>query len=356
MSEYAFAVGHLVPMVADATSTNHWRESVEKQLNSIPSVRDLSFHEVSDRWLGDRPASGILSFRVTIPERVQNELCLSLWPAIKGVEDFIVETWFESMSCVTFVTCVGGDSELSDPSNAVMSVREFILRELGKLEESDVTLQVLGPSPFHTDFYLSPGKGASDYGEGLSVTLQKSRGYSRCDFFYDSTLEVDPKRMLFVTFSLLARELSGYYYLVGCRNSRLGHLNDLGAEIQEQVVSLEPSGLIKYVRSTVSMRHPLNALRLSLLKAKLSFVQTARGEKQVIDLTYSGREAQVFRSQLESEHSERYSDEIENLESILKMLEDRNSQDGQRIASFFVALVGVMVGSLLTATLRWWAT
>ena len=174
-SEVPFGVGCIAPEVIGATTLEEWEKAVADTLNTIPSIRDLELRDIdgfrplppSDErnTFEGMPLRGMLKFKVTIPFRVQEDV--KPGKGLKGVEDFIVRTYFDRRHPVTFVVCEVVDEKILTPSHSLMVIREFLNVEVGKLKRDDVRLHRMGPSPFHADFFVAEGAAESQLSDGL---------------------------------------------------------------------------------------------------------------------------------------------------------------------------------------------
>lgn len=185
MSEHIryFSAGCIIPKIF-ATSMNEWLEETKASLEAIPSIHELHFTGI-DRfdfsWRGGEvgvpgdekirlPSAGVMQFKIHIPTRLRTELGPPL--GSQNVEDFYVMTFFSHIHPVTYVSCRDPEGEVRAPAVSMIIVREFLNAELKKMAPQ-VELIRIGPTPFHADFFMSPGTGDTEIG-GDSATAERS--------------------------------------------------------------------------------------------------------------------------------------------------------------------------------------
>lgn len=98
------------------------------------------------------PRNWLLEFTIDVPERIQNEIWESFWRRPRNIEarKYRVSIHYAGELPVAFVS--GVDGNLTQPSEAVVLIREYLIKY--KPDGSSVEFQILGPSPFHADFYI----------------------------------------------------------------------------------------------------------------------------------------------------------------------------------------------------------
>jgi len=187
---------------SDTTEVNEPLTSIEEGYNFFPP-----------------PASGFdVSFEIYIPHRIQDQLAPFDRKVFTCTERFRVYIRNPYFFPIAFVEAIepSGDCQ---PSDAVVVVREFLQKHFDQLEQDGVGFDVLGPSPFHADFFLQAGTG-SEKGydnSGFRFKPVYQRGYDRMIFFFDASLygEIDEARESL--FCELGEEIGVFY--------RLEHLN-----------------------------------------------------------------------------------------------------------------------------------
>lgn len=171
------------------------------------------------------PRSMIIEFHLYIPKRVQDELIKR--SANTQAERFKVTLWHWYFGPVAFVECMEAGEDCS-PSTAVQVVREFLEREIDKLD-TPIAFESLGPSPFHMNFFALHVPTQS---EEVLTKETRLQGYDRLDISFR-----DPDSLLWSVYFELLSELDLYYQLI--RQNRLraaewGQLADQWQELRKQ--------------------------------------------------------------------------------------------------------------------------
>jgi len=149
--------------------TAHYRCVLKAALEKIPNLNNVNvlggadpdpvYHPVKSRWpslerlrrFSCHPSGLEIDFDVFIPARIQKQLLAPIGPFEPKAEHFHVRLRHHDMPIVAITAST--PTEVRDPATFVVIVREYLIREL---KQTEVELSVLGPSPFHGDFF-SPG-------------------------------------------------------------------------------------------------------------------------------------------------------------------------------------------------------
>jgi hypothetical protein len=120
---------------------------------------------------------------------VQAELWIARAGPSHGTERFRIVIRYGYHFPVTFVEPLA-PSENCSPSDAVIIVREFLKKQIDVVRSEYIRFDVLGPSPFHGDFYLlelPPPEESCDI-IGFSFASIPLRGYDSLEFQFDRAL------------------------------------------------------------------------------------------------------------------------------------------------------------------------
>lgn len=364
-----FGVGCIPPKVKDAKDAEDWTERTRNAFESIPSVHNFNILGVEDLefiWEGKigtpgdeeipLPSIGAITFDVRIPARIQKQI--SIFAPVEGIEEFKVITLFHYVHPVTFIECINpsGD-DVPNSATALAIVRDFLKAELQK-QRSDVELFMIGPSPFHADFSLSLGEGEDIVADGFTVTINKGLGYDQFSYFHDaqnSHREATGSDALWNLFTIIHEELCYFYRFVSLRNERLSVSSSLGDKAQELADLFKKRGASAFLRRTLTVRHKLQSAQLETISARITTMQHSRSTKEDLEGLYPRKDSATLSGYLQKVTEESYLEEIEGTEKILEVLESRHSQEVQRFATIAFSMLGVVVGSVLTAAFRiWW--
>ncbi|MEU0027880.1 hypothetical protein [Streptomyces sp. NPDC006335] len=363
-----FGVGCLIPRIS-AENVDEWLKKTKKHLEAIPSVHQLSFTGITDinySWrggeigqLGDEklniPEAGTLSFKVHIPTRLRTKLGAPL--GSDDVEDFYVFTFFSHVHPVTYVSFLDSTGEVRAPAAAVIIVREFLNAELQKTEPK-VDLIRIGPTPFHADFFLSPGNGVIDIMDGFSYSRKKQPGYDRIEYFYtreDERSAISADEALASLYLITKQEFSYFYHFESLRNARGRAMAELYMDAARLAERFKKKGIKHYLYRAFALGHRLQSAQLEAISARMLVTWHKRNAKENLDRLYGSTESVGIKEHLEKVSEEDFIEDIEASEKILEIIEGRHSQEVQRFATISFSLLGVIVGAVLTAAFRgWW--
>ncbi|CAM5528964.1 hypothetical protein [Streptomyces canus] len=361
-NEIAFGVGCLAFEAPGAESIDDWKTSVSFALNEIASIRDLEFHEV-DRFslhskeaknsYGDTleglPVSGSMRFRISIPSRVQQDLVRGR--QVGEIEDFSVFTVFDRRHPVSFVVAEGSDYSTRKPSDALVVIREFLRRELGKIKETSVRIRRLGPTPFHAECYIIAGEGGARISNGVAVEVQQRTGYDKFTFLYSpeggGAADTYGQVVAWMT-----PEFALFYSVTADRSTRMRRSVETINLADALSHTYSHKGIFAYIRRVLRNKRDLLTLRLAVLQCRLATVHEQRSAESRIENLYSERDVQVVRPYIDKTLGQTYDEEVDTAEKMLEILESQHTQEVQRITTFCASLLGVTVGALLTALLR----
>jgi hypothetical protein len=164
-------------------ANSSWEDAVMGTLSSIPGVSGVEIDlgvvlpQEAQARAGYYPTRGMLRFSLHVPKDGQRELQIpgafqSRW------EHFIVFIYFHYFEPVTFVMPYGATSA-SDAAPAVLVVRRYLQEQFSR-QACMVDLRVVGPSPFHVESCIKPGRTS----ESFSLSRVPSQGYEEFAFLY----------------------------------------------------------------------------------------------------------------------------------------------------------------------------
>ncbi|WP_329120234.1 hypothetical protein [Streptomyces sp. NBC_01465] len=362
-----FGIGSIFPQLKEPGNYESWADEVERTLNLIPSIRKLEVKggRSSFRWFDVEdadgrndlihhpiPVHGNVAFTINIPARAQDRLN-PWWKASvdSEVEEFVV--FLELDTAYPYALVVFYSDNMIKPSSAVVIVREFLKEELEKLgDRSTLELTTLGPSPFHAEFYIKEGDQGDFVTPGLNALVRHGRGYSECEFFFDKKVFESAAHVLDEVRKKIGPEFANFYGLTAERTVKQVSVDVLTLQVEEGVAAYRRKGAINWVRRVITSRANLRNISLELLKIQMGVTNSQRSNGKVIDNLRAERGLLLFEGKLVGMAELDYTDQLDNLGSMLKVLESQHTQTVQRITSFAVSLLGVVVGAFLTAALR----
>jgi len=217
----------LIPNISDI------KINVDERFESIDIEVTEPIKSIEDGFGFFPPLSVMSSFRlqfnIYIPFRIQKELYFGKVRA--NTENFRVYTEIAYHFIVTYIELLNSKDNCS-PSDGVIVIREFLKKQFKKTK-SNIRFECLGPSPFHADFFIKPGrdKDSGKYRKGLHSEKIEKRGYNLFNFYYDSSYFSDTTDLTQDVFKLLLDEVSLYYNIVLHDN-----LKNLGWEKLETIL------------------------------------------------------------------------------------------------------------------------
>ncbi|TDU05409.1 hypothetical protein EDD99_3920 [Streptomyces sp. 846.5] len=363
----SFGVGSLFLQVKDSEREAEWENVVAEALGKIPSVDDIKidtskrrarFEALSGADPNDSqvisqaiPTRGSIRFSLQIPKRTQVELSIFRSAAVSESGKFEVIILMDGDYPVTFVfpKDVGRNE---DVATAVVVVREFLEKELGKLgEDSPVLLKCLGPSPFHAEFHVSSGVGENLLVGGLSYSHFKARSYDQYEIFCDDQEFPDQASALDAVIAYLMPEFGMFYFLGAQRYLNYVKFSSIAAEF-DRLTSQSISRSFKSRIRTVSIGSSIRDIRILLLQFQSRVLSVGKYSRGQVDSLDSTRPVTVLKNLIEEMLERDFENQIETFEKTLSLLDSSHTQTIQRVTSFAVSLLGVFVGAILTAWLR----
>jgi hypothetical protein len=292
------------------------------------------------------PQFGRVTFELSLPYSAQRDL-LQRSPATHS-ERFRVETRYGYWSPVTTVIPLEPSSE-PRPSDAVIVVRRFLERELGRQPESPITHQFLGPSPFHADFFLHVRP--ADVGEPpqyLRLDRVEARGYNELRFDFAAGADESPWDAFTVVLDDLRTELDLFYFVTWTNVERGRRWYDL-ADLQATIVDLEKATGVR--EAWRRFRQSGSLIHEAIVRAA-TYEHESLLTRKSIDAgcrdVYRVGESTFIRPDVEEAKEDRFVADTHSLIEPLKLLETRRLTSLELIAVILSAVVGGVVGALLT--------
>lgn len=324
-----------------------------RSVNDIKLRYDPSFDELEAevtqeppsirRTIGFFPAPNYmrLNFKLDLPMRIQNELSplrSSERPIRTNTERFLVSIRQLYYAPVTFITCVDPTPDHL-PSEAVVVVREFLRREFERVDH--VRFEVLGPSPFHSDFYVEQSARQEEPGL-IPFTCQRSHrlDYDRIKYSYNALdfNSVDEARE--AIFDDIETYFDFYYHLEQSETTDANRFHDVSALVRELVDLEQRKGLKGHWARLWS-----SELRSQALMALTDF-ETGRVQRQVPTLRtyrelFAPGDKACIKGDIDDLTDAPLRFPVEETNRLLSLFESRRSSLAQNLFSATAGLVGV---------------
>jgi hypothetical protein len=292
-----------------------------------------------------------LRFDVYIPFRIQKELFPVGRDSIRTyTENFRVFVYYRHFAPVTFVETIN-PSQRPDPSEAIILVREHIIREL-EVVKTDIQFDFLGPSPFHANCYLLP----IDEQDGedpklLTAEYRKRRGYDEIVFRYRKSFFENINDARDLLYYLIRDEVAFFY---GLKLDRVQAINDWFEiqEILEQLLHQEEVSRVKKLLSSLFLR----GIRIRTLFTKTVEFEVDNILKDSLRRTsysnvYSKDEPKFFQEYVDRELKDKTAYPTKQTIELAGFLEGQRSKKIELITLLLAAIIGGALGSLLTLIL-----
>ncbi|MDQ0496790.1 hypothetical protein [Paenibacillus brasilensis] len=352
-SEIAFGVGcfHFGLKAGTNTTIGEYFNEIQKTLESISNISeiDIEFYEedydLSESIFISSDNRGIsdggslepyledlkISFDIFIPKRIQEEL--------KQIYDFFETERFRISINYTYyfpVVTVQLLDPLSNnvlPSSAVVLVREFLRKELSKIK-SFIDFQVLGPSPFHADFFI---KENDQIEKPFTISIVETKGYDQVVISCKDYINVEEglKKILFETLDEF-----GFFYELNHSDSVANRKWMVIEENLDTLVEIKKDG--KQFKNFFRTNKILNEL----------FINIGYFEKdQIIYKSYiqkSKRNITHFILYVDREIDERVNYPTKQVTELIKLYENQKLNVYVMSATVIAAVSGGLLGALIT--------
>lgn len=289
------------------------------------------------------PVDWSFEFVIQIPERIQEQILLEFSSAALETNRFRISIRYEGGLPVAFIR---GDRPLSKPSNAVILIGEYLKRNGPK--DSPIDFQLLGPSPFHAEFYVlrSEEEGFErDHRPGydhVCFTTSKS-----VQSFYD---DIEPE---------LAQELGHFYGAIQRRNLFANWWGDFSVQIGKDIEALkQPRSLVRRMLDFV--RPPeFNDRALELIEYEIMVTNSIRSYAKRLQEISTQYGLDRFSDDVSEVMAAMTSNEVDQFRTIVGVLESHRGEMTDYRVSLMAAFIGLIsaciggvVGALVTLSLR----
>lgn len=349
--------------------TPDWANDVRKALEALPSVDNIhidtprgvkgsmrqgsvlefpsdlqssssKIHEGGP--FSPNPSDGGVSFRVSIPQHVQERLSLGRRACKSTVFD--VDIRFEGEYPVTFVSM---DTDERNPSTAVMIVREFLMDEFEQRKKlvTPISFACMGPSPFWVDCWVEV-EHRGEPNQELSIDHTHQAGYD--DFVFTGSAASLAEQFAHVK-DAVVHELGQYYALVAERN--LMSKQDLWINLQlEDLLELQQSrGFRAWATRLWSAGNRSLSLSLQILYAENRESEIHRHFIDALEASYALYPVKVFHPWIDEEVKKMDADGRSKIREMASLLAINNSRRAEIVALATASLGGGIAGATLTA-------
>ncbi|MBK8256231.1 MAG: hypothetical protein IPK82_26640 [Polyangiaceae bacterium] len=297
------------------------------------------------------PQAMRIDFDLYIPSRVQHSLIGETLPggdsavSITGTERFRVcirDTFHGEVAFVQPLDPSGDDALDDSPSTAVQVVREFLKKNF-KDPTGKVLFEVIGPSPFHADFYLTHG--ATKDSHRFSLKATRPLGYAAFNFTASNEHFDSPEDALEELFFDLSHELGLFYEVTCLRIQALHEWEALSTLIEGLLADTSTRSEKKTKRPKLP---PLEGLMNALARFEIDQVyrdSQIAGHKRSL---YDSDTDKYIRELVEEAIKEIPQYPTEQIGRVLAFHWARRQKRFEYLVATLCALLGGAVGSLIT--------
>lgn len=289
-----------------------------------------------------------ISFKLYIPARIQKQLYNGIEFTTQPCEKFRITVHNTYHFPVTFVELLE-DMTKYEPSSGVVVVRKYLEKEFEKIDSELIRFESLGPSPFHADFMLCEDSGNErENPHGFRCEIDQQRGYDDVTFYYKSkyfdTL-ASARDMLFYE---LEDELGVFYKVVHSDVMRMHVWYSLTDRIQNVLSAQKQKGMFRIYLNLVRNYREIHDIAIELCQFEanelMCLSEAEKDFKNLFTDTAIPYLEPFLKKQIESLNSYPCS----QIRNVLDLLETRRSNLTGAIIVLISAIIGGVVGSLIT--------
>lgn len=297
-----------------------------------------------------------LSFEIYIPFRVQAEI-------LECPQDFLTTTTerfrFKLINNyegpVAFVECIGANRD-SIPSDAVILLREYLTKEL-EAQSTSIRLETLGPSPFHANLFLLPQQTQKNKRQSgrspFQCSQQHQEGYDEIIFYYDNRVITDEEEAKEELFQAIDSELDLFYEIRRCEVCKMNDWQKIDVQLQRLLELQKAKTLWGWAKKMAKRGVLVNELVCSLseFNGKNLFRDTSLNKSHASQYR---AEEQFLKHYIDEELGERSKYPVSDVADLVKFIDERHGKTWKNIFVLFAAVLGGVVGSLVTIYAQNW--
>lgn len=288
-----------------------------------------------------------IKFDLYIPNRIQADLLEEKAKHLAtGTENFRVYFFHKRFCPVVFVECVKADNNCS-PSDSVVLVRRFMENELdGK--NSDLQLETLGPSPFHTDCIITTADNETREIIDISCEIITSRGYDTIRFHINPAVFDNIHEAKDYLFHHASYELSFYYSLVSDSVLAINQWFELTKIIQNLIDIQKTTGIKGKMKQLFRQGRHVNDLFTEAAEFKISLLLQKSSSDETYSRIYGSSEPSFFKPYIDKEREMQVNYPVNEITSLGSFFETRRTKSLEMFVILISAILGGIIGSTLT--------
>jgi hypothetical protein len=242
-----------------------------------------------------------------------------------------------------------------DPSNAVVLVREFLQKQMNQANTGNLTLQTLGPSPFHADIYLfdTSAEGRQSTAGRFNVTFVPQVGYDQI-LIGINLKEFDDLEDGIDTFIRESIDELGFFYSISQdQQARLTDWHLISTAVQELTQLLRSRGLSSSITRLYRSSNSINEVTMSLCEFQAACIERDQFTRQHYNDIYGPeRPCPFFKQFIDKELELHQAYPVQELTELVRFAETRRTVTLQVLVNILVGILGGITGAVATLLLQ----
>jgi len=357
---YAFGVGCFQFQSTKSVDTNgenaEYFRNLKNFLQQDNSVKDVIFSEfefnnyindydsdnrsetqdISDlEYLYPHFSHGKIEIKITIPFRLQKEY-LGSFRDILTSENFTIVINFNDTLPVAFIY---PEKYENSPSTSTVIVWKHFKKNFK--EKENIEFLMLGPSPFHADFFVYAKKDSK-----LEISYNKKSGYDEVNIFVSPDVEVEFLKE--ITEYRLKDEIGPFYDIVKFRNSNNRQIYKIYEDIETLSQGKKGNLWAEFLKKD-RLAPDIYSSLINLEKIQLEIEENGRQVKEMREHIENRFGHIGLNQKITSAENEIRENPIKSFKNILSTIKDRNFVNTTNNSVVFAAISGVVIGFLLNS-------
>jgi len=319
-----------------------WAFDVAK---NIPSIRDSTNYFPARLFI-------TISFEVFIPFRIQEEILRKESRTL--TERFHVKCDYGHSSPIAIISLLNPSGK-PRPGDGVIVVRKFLEKEINKPSQDYINFEILGPSPFHANFYLEPAEG--NVGEGEEEwryrvdDRRKIRGYDEIRFFYNKSHFENAKKAMGEIYWDISDEIALFYSVVNQQDIRVHEWVETNKVLEKLITVQNMTGARGLVGRFFGCGGLISKALTDLAVFLARGLQLTEGNNKKFEDVYRYRKQPAIQSFVEKEIKHPYYFPAREYSDLVSFYERRRSKTLEILIVLVSTVLGGSIGALLTLLL-----
>jgi hypothetical protein len=287
-----------------------------------------------------------INFDLYIPFRLQEKILEDSLPLETFSENFRLDIRYGYEAPVCFVEPLN-PTALSFGSKAVVLVRRYLEKEINE-QSKTIRFDSLGPSPFHSDCYLSPASSKEQDVDEFKLTRIEARGYDTLHFEYSRLVFRTSEEAKDKLFEIVTEELSLFYGGILIQAKAMSEWEKNQDLLTQLIKPKENTNLAKRIITRFRRGRIISDIHAAI--AELEGNQILREIALMTNYrsTYVKDEHAFFQTYVDDLRKENVPYPTQQVSALIQFLEGRRSRAIEMFVVLASAIIGGVVGSVLT--------